>query len=805
METVAENIVSCSHCGLGCPPDPVRLGEQAFCCEGCSMVFQLLDHSGLCTYYRLNDHPGINRRIGVRKDKFAFLDDPKVAAGLIAFQNDTETHVQFYAPQIHCSSCLYLLEQLHRLDPGIISSRVDFAAKQVRLIFDPRRTSLRAAAELLTSIGYEPHISLRDWDAPRSKPSSGLLFQLGIAGFCFANSMLISFPEYLGLDLSEPSIQRVFRYLNFLVSLPVVLYCARPFYASAWKGLRHRFLNIDAPIVLAIGVTFVRSVWEVFSGQGSGYFDSMSGIVFLMLAGRVLQDRTYRNLSFDRDYRSYFPVAVTVLVRNETTGEDGETIKTMADIRTGDTLRIYSGELIPADGILTRGKALIDYSFVTGESLPVDKQMGELLYAGGRQTGAAIEMLVVREVAQSYLTQLWNRKDKNDRTSKTEGDFSFVHPLSRYFTYIVLAVAAAAAFYWSTHDPARVWNSVTAVLIVACPCALFLSSTFTNGNLLRILGRNHFYLRNAETIERVAVSNHIVFDKTGTLTEAGRQELFYTGDELTPKQQASVAILAAQSHHPLSKTLSRHLNAGRSPEVQHFQEIPGKGVEGIISHERIALGSLAFLTGESKDKGKGTRIYVAIDRKLLGFYSTSNRYREGLPDLACKVKKYATLSVLSGDNAREEDQVQELLGRDTVLLFDQTPVGKSRYIQHLQRIGKKVMMIGDGLNDAGALQQSDIGIALTEDSNNFTPASDAILRADGLGRLPDFIRLCRAGKRIILASFILSIVYNLVGLAFAVSGALSPLVAAILMPSSSLTILLVTYGSSNGVARWLRL
>ncbi|MBS1661028.1 MAG: heavy metal translocating P-type ATPase metal-binding domain-containing protein, partial [Bacteroidetes bacterium] len=341
MKVITKNGVRCSHCGEECRGDLVRVvaeggavvtGELVFCCEGCRMVYQLLNQNGLCNYYQLNERPGISRRVSVRKEKFLFLDDPKVADGLVSFRDGAETHVSFYLPAIHCSSCLYLLEHLHKLEEGVRSARVDFAAKRVSVVFDAAQISLRGVAELLTSLGYEPYISLGDWGGKRASVSRGLVFQLGVAGFCFANIMLISFPEYLGLDGSEAGIQRVFRYLNLLVSLPVVFYSAMPFYSSAVKGLRHRFLNIDAPIVLAILVTFGRSLWEVLSGQGAGYFDSLTGIVFFMLLGRVLQDRTYRQLSFDRDYTAYFPVAVTVVE-----GAD-ERVKTLADVKPGDTI-----------------------------------------------------------------------------------------------------------------------------------------------------------------------------------------------------------------------------------------------------------------------------------------------------------------------------------------------------------------------------------------------------------------------------------------------------------------------------------
>jgi len=797
------------------------------------MVYQILDRNGLCDYYTLNDRPGISQHIARRPDKFAFLDDPKIAAKLISFQNEEETHVMFYLPQVHCSSCLYLLENLRRLDRGVISSRVDFAAKKATLVFDHRAISLRRIADLLTAIGYEPYISLHELGQVMPQASRQDTYRLGITGFCFANIMLISFPEYLGLDGTEPSLQTAFRTIDLILALPVLLYSAQPFYRSAWKGLRHKFLNIDAPIALAILVTFARSVYEVLAGAGGGYFDSMSGIVFFMLAGRALQDRTYRLLSFERDYTSYFPVAVSVLK------DEKELPRSLPDIMCGDTLRIHHEELIPADGILTRGQALIDYSFVTGESLPVLKEVGELVYAGGKQTGAAIELLVVKEVAQSYLTQLWNRTEKYPSLKAAhsrEEHFSFVHLLSRHFTYIVLAIAAGAALYWWSADPSRIGNAVTAVLIIACPCALLLSATFTNGNILRVLARNRFYLRSPQVIENIAATDHIVFDKTGTLSMTRHQDMVYEGTPLTLRQQYAVATLAAQSSHPLSKALVRRLassridasEAGPDPAPQPgegscrilgFREATGRGIEGWVDGQLVAIGSESFVNSQLVSIGSpsfptagpqaptlpGTRVYIAVNRKIMGHYNFIAHYREGIAALANTLSATYPISVLSGDSSRERTRLQDLMGTDTALHFGQSPHDKTRYIKKLQQRGARVMMIGDGLNDAGALRQSDTGIALSESGNPFTPASDAILDSRRLYLLPAFIRYCRAEKKIVMTSFAVSILYNIIGLSFAVRGALSPMVAAILMPSSSLTIFLLTYGCSNLAARWLRL
>jgi Cu+-exporting ATPase len=793
---ITEQEIHCYHCGETCLNTKIRMAEKVFCCDGCKMVYQILNQSELCEYYNLNDNPGINQRVRVRHDKFAFLDDEKIQLQLISFEDEKQVHITFYLPQMHCSSCLYLLENLHRLNPGVVSSKVNFTRKEADIVFLKDKTSLRSVAETLTNIGYEPYISLNDLKEKRPAIDRSMVYQIGVAGFAFGNIMLMSFPEYLGIDASEKGLLTIFRWANFGLAIPVLLYSALPFYISSWKSLKHKFLNIDAPIALAVIITFIRSAYEVISGTGGGYFDSMTGIVFFMLAGRILQDKTYRQLSFERDYTSYFPIAISVLK------EGKETPTALPDIKPGDTLLIHNEELIPADGLLTRGKAFIDYSFVTGESLPVQKEIGEIVYAGGKQTEGNIEILVVKEVTQSYLTKLWNRDEfKEQEEINTK---SFVHLLSRYFTYIVLAIAAATVIYWQFNDPSRVWPAMTSIFIIACPCALFLSNTFTNGNILRILGRNHLYLRNAQTIEDLGKATHIVFDKTGTLTSSQEQDIVYEGKELSELQLQQVAALADHSNHPLSKALARHIGRKQGFDIDRFKEIPGQGIEGQFADETVKLGSYAFTTGNT-GHAAGTSVFVRLGDEVYGHFRFSNHYREAIPELIRELKKEYKLSVLSGDNMAEQENLQKLMGSNATLLFHQKPEDKLNYIRFLQEKGEKVMMIGDGLNDAGALKQSDIGIAVAEQTNNFTPSSDAIIEAKKLSGLTRFIRLCRANRNIVVASFVLSIVYNVIGLFFAVQGTLSPLIAAILMPSSSLSILLLTFGSSSLIAKRLKL
>lgn len=781
----------CSHCGENCPPKAIGIEEKFFCCEGCKMVYQIINESGLCSYYDLNETPGAAQRIPVRSEKFAYLDNDKVRDQIISFRNDRQVRVSFFLPQIHCSSCLYLLENIHRFDPGIISCRINFPAKKADIVFDPSLTSLRKVAETLTSIGYEPYISLKDVNRPQPLVNKSLVIQLGVAGFCFSNIMLMSFPEYLGVDQTEEGIRSVFRWANFFLSLPVFFYSAYPFFESSWKSLQHRFLNIDAPVALAILITFVRSVWEVFSGEGGGYFDSMSGIVFFMLAGRVLQDRTHKQLAFDRDFTSYFPVAVSVL-------KEGKEIPTMLpEIKVNDTLLIHNEELVPADGIIVKGKALIDYSFVTGESLPESRDIGELLYAGGKQVGAPIEVMAIKEVNNSYLTSLWN----NGKTAKEEKNKSFVHRVSKYFTLVVLSIALVTGLYWWQHDPSRVWAAVTAIFIIACPCALLLSNSFTNGHILRILSGNRLFLRDAQVIEDITKVDHIVFDKTGTLTSATEQEVSYEGTPLNKAQKEQVAALASCSSHPLSKAITQWLNVEDKPAVQGFKETAGVGIEGFVDDNWIRIGMM----DNAGNNDEYTTAGVWFENRAAGQFIFSNRYRRFVPQLLRELKKTCKISVISGDNSAERGNLENMLGREATILFRQKPADKLQYIETLQQKGSRVMMIGDGLNDAGALQKSNTGVAVSEHSNTFTPSSDGIIDAGELRWLPQMIRLCHINRHIIVGSFVYSIIYNVVGLYFAVQGTLSPLIAAILMPSSSIGIILLTYGASKLAARRLQL
>lgn len=776
--------VACYHCGDPCPPAPIKADGHDFCCEGCRLVYDLLKENNLCNYYDLSQAPGKSALTKEKQAAYASLDDPEVRVKLVRFEDGSISRVTFSTPSMHCSSCIWLLENLHRLNPAVVSSTVNFPRKEVTVDFETQKVKLSEVAALMASTGYAPAISLGDLELRQKKKQfNARVIKIGVAGFCFGNIMLLSFPDYLSLgDLQElPQLRTFFGWLSLALALPVLLYSASDFFVSAWKTIRYRALNIDAPIALAIAVTFSRSVYEIISGTGPGYLDSMSGIVFFMLLGRYFQDRTYESIAFDRDYRSYFPIAVTVL------RESKEEVVPVTKLETGDRILIRGGELIPADAILRSESASIDYSFVSGEAAPVTKKKGETIFAGARQTTGAIELEVTKPTSQSYLTQLWNQ-DAGSRRRENERK-TYVDSINRYFSAAVLGVAALAGIVWLFIDPSKSLNALTAVLIVVCPCTLLLAATFTEGSVLRWLGRNRFYLKNAAVIEQLATADTIVFDKTGTITSADSSVVF-EGGNLSAAEREAVAALAYQSGHPLSRRIAVSLEKNiPALRVSNVREVTGKGISATIDGHEFLLGSQSF-AGTEQEANATTGAWLAIDGRVRGKFSVQTSYRSSLENVIAELKKHYHLELLSGDTDAAKESLRPLFGGH--MHFNQLPHDKLEHIRALQQSGKKVIMVGDGLNDAGALLQADAGIAVSDNMNNYFPACDAILDGEKFKKLSSLLAFTRVARRVITISFVLSVLYNLVGIFFSVRGEMSPLVAAILMPASSFSVILLT-------------
>jgi Cu+-exporting ATPase len=756
--------------------------DKPFCCHGCKTVYQILNEKKLDKYYEIQPMAGIKIDTPNMGNKYAYLDLDEIKDKLLGFSDGDISKVTLFIPTIHCASCIWLLENLNTINPAIIASNVNFPQKKATITFNNKQITLRQLVELLVSIHYVPEITLDQLDdKKKSNSSRDLLLKTGVAGFSLLNVMLYNFPEYLpGSEQLSQLFTKFFGYMSFAVALPVVFYSANDYYLSAIKGLRHKIVNIDVPITLGIFTLFIQSSYEIFTGQGIGYMDSLVGLVFFLLVGKWYQSKTYQALSFERDYKSYFPVAVTKLTNGK------ETTIPLSKLKEKDKILIRNQELIPADARLLKGKAEIDYSFVTGESLPVNKKIGDLIFAGGRQVGSNIELEVVRSVDQSYLTQLWNQEyHKENQESELN---HMVNKVSEYFTYAVLSIAFAAGIYWLVNDSSLALFAFTSVLIIACPCALALTIPFTFGSTMREYGRKGFYIKNTDVIENLRKINAIVFDKTGTLTVNRSMKVEFIGDELSDKQLKMIKALVSNSSHPLSITIKEHIEIDTDFEVEGFKELPSLGITGLVNGIRINIGSRKFVTGKDDDQPLSTNVYLFMDDKILGYFKIENQYRKGLKEVINSLKDKYELYLLSGDNESEKENLLPLFGSEAQLLFNQSPTDKRDFIRNLKKEGKRVLMIGDGLNDAGALMESDVGLTIADDIYSFSPACDGIMESSKFYLLDKFINFTKKAFNIVIASFIISFLYNVVGLSFAVTGTMSPLIAAILMPVSSVSV-----------------
>ena len=793
---------TCFHCGDPCDRQLITFDEKSFCCAGCKTVYEIFSTNDLSHYYELQEAAGSTPK--AIEGKYDFLDNEEIIAKLTEFNDGNIQIINLYIPTIHCSSCIWILENLNKLNKHVTNSQVDFPKKTIRVTYKNEDFSLKNLVLLLAKIGYEPYISLEDFEGKKKASDRSLIYKLGVAGFAFGNVMFLSFPDYFDLGSSAASggeywlnkYQDVFRWMMFIFSLPVVFYAGWDYFVSAYKGLRAKLLNIDVPIALGILVLFLRSTYDIAFNLGSGFFDSLTGLVFFLLLGKFFQQRTYSFLSFERDYKSYFPIAIT---RLNLKGKE-ETVP-VQEIEKGDRILIRNEEMIPVDGTLVYGNAQIDYSFVSGESEPVAKEIGEQVFAGGKQLNGVIEMIALKSVSQSYLTQLWgNAVFKTDKVTAFQ---NLTDSIGKRFTIAVLSIAFIATAFWLYYDPSKAMNVFTAVLIIACPCAIALASPFTLGNMLRIFGKKKFYIKDTQTIERLSKIDTAIFDKTGTITTSQKSKAHYEGMPLSPEEESILKNTIRASNHPLSRSLYDLLKEQNIITLDEYEEHVGKGLESSKDDINMKIGSANFVGKGSSENLLDTSIYISSNDAYKGRYVFQNQYRDGLSTVFKNMSASMNLAILSGDNEGEKERLEALLPKMTPLYFNQKPETKLDFIKSLQEQGKKVLMVGDGLNDAGALAQSNVGIAISENINVFSPACDAILDASKFQQLYSYILASKKAMRVIKMSFVLSLLYNCVGLYFAITGQLEPVIAAILMPLSSISIVILTTLMTNLIGRKL--
>ena len=784
---------SCSHCGEEADGVIRDQAGHVFCCSGCEIVFDLLHESDLSHFYRLENRPGVRARSDIEDHSFDYLETPDLRQALIEFQDETKSRVSFRIPSIHCLACVWLLENLGRLEKGVLGAQVDFPRRTVSILFNHNEIRLSELVGLLAQIGYEPDLRLEDASSDRSVPSERRQWlKIGVAGFAFGNVMLYSLAGYFGLDSSsEASFAAFFGYLSLLLSVPVLVYCASDYWKQAWNCFQAGSVSIEVPIALGMLALFAWSCFEIVRGGGEGYLDSFTGLVFFLLCGKAFQSKAYRILSFEQDYRSYFPLSA------DKVGSGGQRVRVpVTSLKVGDHIQVKHGGLIPADARLVKGEGLLDYSFLTGESEPTVAAEGETVYGGGRQQGGEIELMLLKSVSGSYLTSLWDHPAlKAKRRARIS---TLTDRLSGGFTATVIGLALITLIAWWETNPGKAIAAAVGVLIVACPCALALAAPFASGAAVRSFARRGVFLRSGDVVEPLSRIDTIVFDKTGTLTDPGGSSLKFIGQALDQGDRLRVGALCSQSAHPLSAQIAAWSETlGATPKVVHFFEAIGRGLKGTIEGHRVVVGSLDWL----KDQGvlvaspmlDTCSVLVAIDGQLRGGFAMEQTLRVGVEAMARELEEYNVI-VLTGDSRGRVDCLAPAIGRLEEIQAEQSPHDKIAYIESLKKRGRCVLTIGDGLNDAGALRVSDVGLALAECSGAFSPASDGIIEGRKLATLPELLRVAKGASSLTRVCLGLSLAYNVVGITFAALGQLSPIVCAVLMPLSSVTVVAIAVG-----------
>jgi Cu+-exporting ATPase len=779
---------TCRHCGESCDRSIVESPLGTFCCDGCEAVYRILQEHDLGDFYTCAPSPGLSQRGRSNLDdaRFAVLDEPRIAGEFLEFDDGRMARAVFAVPALHCASCVWLLEQFWRFDPAVTRSEVDLQRRTLRVEYNPSQTSLRRIAEQLAALGYEPLLSIERSTGAAPGARRRLYLQLGVAGFAFGNIMLFSIPRYVNAAPLEGGFQQLFDALNIALAVPVLLFSVSDYFRTSWQALRHLTITLDVPVALGLGVLFLRSVADIASGRGEGFMDSFAGLAFFLLLGRLFQQKVFDRISFDRTYRSFLPLSV----RREAAG--GVQVTPLERLEPGDRIRLRRREVVPADGRLLDERGTVDYAFITGEEAPLVVRRGDVVRAGGR-AGGAMRLSIERPVSQSQLAALWNNpvfgKEKPRWLTNLAAGFG------AWFTVGAIGLAAAGAIAWWP-DAAASASVATAVLIVACPCALTLSAPLALGTAMGQLGTRGLYLKQPAVALDLSRIDMVVFDKTGTLT-GGNGQRSIEGGGLSDQGWRLVCRLAQESVHPVSRAIAQKAVATDDlPRPAHVREMPGQGISGIVGGEAVAIGSAAFIakcTGRPTAADDRTYLVAGSER---GWVRLSSPARPGIEEATAALGSDHDIYILSGDRDAEWTRWLPLFGPR--MRFQQSPDDKLAFVRKARAEGRRVLMAGDGLNDAGALAAADVGLAVSDDTSCIVPACDGVIAGDRLTDLPAFLRYARRARAVVIACVAVSVAYNAIGLTLALSGRLTPLASAVLMPVSSITVI----GLSAGLMRW---
>jgi len=791
----AQREAQCAHCALPVPFARFEPAQAAqFCCDGCRTVFAILHDAGLQDYYAQRDPSDRAQAAPQRSSrKFEELDDPEFRKSHCQSRSDGSLRSEFFVEGVHCSACVWLLERLPRVAPAVLQARYDSTRSVLQLAWDPAAAPLSEIARALASLGYIPHPThSTTLAAEQRRGDRSLLLRLGIAGAAAGNVMLMALAlysgEYAGMAAEYAAL---FRWGSFAIATPAVFWAGSLFFRGGLAALRTRTPHMDLPVSVGLLVGYLGSAVNTVRGQGDVYFDSLCTLVFLLLVGRYLQRTHQRRSAKASDLQSALAPTTARLVEGDTLRE----VPANA-VGVGSIVEVRAGERIAVDGVVSDGSSAIDGSLLTGESLPVEVTVGDRVHAGTTNVAAALRVRVESAGSDTRLGRLMQSVEATQR--ERAPIVRLADRVAGYFVLIILGIAAITLLLWWHLDKSHALDHTVALLVVTCPCALGMATPLSVSAALRAAARRGILFKGGEFIEELARPGLMVFDKTGTLTEGRLALVAWSGPE-TLKAYARAA--EATSGHPIARAFQRSISDS-ALACSEFREYPG-GVRALVAGRDVLVGSQAFIRSilgslpvwsvtrahAHADLGQ-TPVLVAVDGEVCAIAAFADTVRA---DAAASLKQLAELGfqleVLSGDDPRVVDSVVRELG---VPLSNAkggaSPEAKLAMVSELKAAGQRVFMVGDGVNDAAAMAAANVGIAVHGGAEACLSAADVFTTRPGLETVALAALGAKRTLRVIRVGIALSLAYNVIGVALAVTGKLDPLWAAILMPISSITV-----------------
>lgn len=753
---------------------PGEHAPPAFCCGGCRAVHTALNEAGLQGYYDLRartDAAGQQAAEPVDAHRYGHFDDP----GFIDQFGSGAGRITLHLDGVHCAACVWVIERVPQVVPGVHSARLDFGRQQVDLRWDPAEVNLSAIAGGLHRLGYPPAPIGAAADKSEARARRRDLVRLGITGALAANAMMLAGALYAGAD---GGFGRAFEWLSMLLAIPAVTYGAWPFYRGALSGLRARMVHLDLPIVIGLLTGFIASVVATVRGEGAVYYDSGTALVFLLLAGRFAQSRGQRAAM----NRAELLCALTPGAAWRFDGADFVSIPA-SQVQVGDRIRVRTGEGLPADAVLLSGAGEIDMQLLTGESRPEPVEPGARLWAGTILTRGCVEARVEAVGARTRVSAVLRSAAEDARAPMVQK----TDALAGRFVSVVLLLAAVGGAVWWAIDPTQALPVVISLLVVTCPCALGLATPVALAVARAQAARHGVILQSTAALERLAGVERVCIDKTGTLT-TGHPTV--RAAQLDARWRPHVAALAARSTHPVSRALAARWS-GSGVTVDAVDETPGRGISGVVDGHRLAIGAPRHIAADyaTADRERYARdgltpVAVCVDGAPVGLIALGDTLR---PDAAKAVARLQAMGlpvhVLSGDHPLVVAAAAEAVGADSAR-GGASPEDKVAAVR-----ARPTLMIGDGLNDTGALRAAQASVAMRGGADVALQVADVSLVDGQLTRVADAVSGARRAIAVVRRNLLFSLAYNVVFAGLALAGCVSPLAAAILMPISSLTVI----------------